>query len=188
MTRDSKRLRAGFTITEMLAVMAILALAGTIAVTGIPAAQRAYVAAVDASNAQVMLSTAGTQLRDELSVADPSTSSVQVSNSVTDGDMLFVTFRSLETGYETQVRCRDSQGIYVLQQTDDGATSVETPLVPEKATAGASQNLRVKASSIDYADGVFTVRDLRVENSQGEEVADAAVPELAVRAIAAPTT
>ena len=59
----------GFTLVEVLMAVLILAMAGGVVAGGMPAAVDAYVKVVDHANAQVLLSTTMTRLRDELSTA-----------------------------------------------------------------------------------------------------------------------
>lgn len=61
-----RRRNKGFTLVEVLAVVLILVLVTSVVVAGIPAARRAYRRVTDQANAQVVLSTAMTCLRDEL--------------------------------------------------------------------------------------------------------------------------
>ena len=59
----------GFTMGETLATVLILLMVAGVVATGIPAALNVYRNAVDAANAQVLLSTTINALRDELSTA-----------------------------------------------------------------------------------------------------------------------
>ena len=61
--------KAGFTLAETLVTILILLMVSSIVAGGIPAATNAYYKAVDGANAQVLLSTAATALRDELGTA-----------------------------------------------------------------------------------------------------------------------
>lgn len=61
--------RGGFTLAETLLAVAILLLVSAIVATGMPAAKNAYEKVVLASNAEVLLSTAASALRDELGTA-----------------------------------------------------------------------------------------------------------------------
>ncbi len=63
---DSQR---GFSLTEMLLALALFVILTGMVAMGIPVATRTYTRAVDGSNAQTLLSTATTTLRDELSLA-----------------------------------------------------------------------------------------------------------------------
>jgi prepilin-type N-terminal cleavage/methylation domain-containing protein len=59
----------GFTLAETLMTILILLMASAIVGAAIPAAANAYQKSVDAANAQVVLSTTITRLRDQLSTA-----------------------------------------------------------------------------------------------------------------------
>ena len=54
----------GFSLAEMLVAILILLMVSSVVAGGVPAASNAYSKAVDAANAQVLLSTAATALRD----------------------------------------------------------------------------------------------------------------------------
>ena len=64
-----KRSQAGFTLAETLIAILILLMVSAIVAGAIPTASNVYVKTVDAANAQVVLSTAVTALRDELGTA-----------------------------------------------------------------------------------------------------------------------
>lgn len=61
--------RRGFTLAETLLALLILMMVSTIVATGIPVAKNAYEKVVIASNAEVLLSTAVSTLRNELGTA-----------------------------------------------------------------------------------------------------------------------
>lgn len=61
--------RGGFSLAEMLLATLILLLVATIMTTGLPAAKTAYEKVILGSNAQLLLSTTVTALRDELGTA-----------------------------------------------------------------------------------------------------------------------
>lgn len=148
----------GYSITELMVTMTILMLVTSIMATGAPAALRSYMGVVDASNAQILLSTTATRLRDELSMADP--------NQLDLDSKELESFVSLETGYSVSF-VFDNEGY--LCKKEWGATTTEgsatpTYLVPHKtaASAQASQQLRATYDSIEYENGIFTVKNLRV--------------------------
>lgn len=68
MTQKLKK-RAGFTLAETLITVLILLMVSAVVAGGVPAAANAYGKAVDAANAQVLLSTTVNALRSELSTA-----------------------------------------------------------------------------------------------------------------------
>ncbi len=184
--RKSPRARAGFTLTELLAAMAILILATVIVAAGIPAATQAYVAAVDTSNAQVLLSTTSTRLRDELAVANPNTVVVSnVESGASAGEFLYLTFESLETGYVTSVKYNDELGMFIEQSAVSGEATAQTPLVSSAASAGAKEGLRVKASSItwDAGEGTFSANQLKVMKQDGTELPSTDIAHYYIRAL-----
>ena len=63
------RQNTGFSLAETLMAVLILSMVTGIVAVGVPAATRAYRNAIDASHAQVLLSTTMTALRDELSTS-----------------------------------------------------------------------------------------------------------------------
>ncbi len=67
--RKKLKSRAGFTLAETLLAVAILMLVSVIVATGIPVARNAYEKVVLSSNAETMLTTAISSLRNELGTA-----------------------------------------------------------------------------------------------------------------------
>ncbi len=68
-TKKRRKNRAGFTLAETLIAVLILVMVSGIVAGALPAASSAYTKTVDAANAQILLSTAVTVLREELSTA-----------------------------------------------------------------------------------------------------------------------
>lgn len=64
-----KRRKSGFTLSETLIAILILLMVSAIVAGAIPTASNVYIKTVDAANAQLLLSTTITKLRDELSTA-----------------------------------------------------------------------------------------------------------------------
>ena len=186
----SGRARGGFTLVELIATMAVLLLVGSVVATGVPVAQQAYTNAVDASNAQLLLSTCATSLRDRLAVADPAT--IETSTPAADAsEKTYVTFESMETGLLTQIKSSADQGLFVQEAPTAEASEAlvsKTPLVPGKAAIGARESLvvRIEGISYDSANGVFTVRGLEVVRGDGSSLGGALVDELKVKTIAGP--
>lgn len=186
-----------------MAVIAIMVLVGIIVATGIPAAHRAYVAAVDASNAQILVSTTTTRLRDVLSMADPSEEIEAYENpaQTTSGGSVYTkyaTFVSLDTGYTTQILYHDAtngypaEGLYIDSWVGDenetpAPTKIHMLLVPSKAGNGASAGLKADVDKITYDPntGLFTVTNLQVKQSDGTALERASVESFEVKVIAA---
>ena len=122
-----------------------------IVAAGIPSAQRAYAKVVDSANAQVLLSTTVTGLREELGMAreaDPQTTVTEFS--FTD-----------RNGYPAVLKNGDDQ-IQVNRPQQYGEAATDAPLIPERA---ATDNLVIRFETVSYADGVFTITNLAVTKS-----------------------
>ena len=96
----------GFTLAETLIAVLILMMVSAIVAGAIPAASNAFTKAVDAANAQVLLSTAKTVLRDELSTA------ADVTIKQNDATALVIQYRSNINGW--------SQIVYTKAGADAG--------------------------------------------------------------------
>ena len=151
---------AGFTLAEMLLTVVILLLASGVVATGMPAAVNAYRNAIDAANAQVLLSTTVNALRDELSTARD----VQVSGKT-------ITYTGTDTGSRSTIDLSSSPFTiqeYVGQSTSyeflDGDTlqappASSHPLVPE-AMAKTTKNGSLMTVELDPSGGVVLSNDV----------------------------
>ncbi len=90
MFKKLKKNKSGFSLAEMLIAVLILLMASAIVAGAIPAASSAYMKVVDTANAQVLLSTTMTVLRDELSTA----ADIEKGE-----DGTTITYRSANNGY-----------------------------------------------------------------------------------------
>lgn len=159
------RAQRGYSLTELLVTMTVLLLVSAIMVAGVPSALRTYTDVVDASNAQVLLATTVTRLRDELSMANPDKRTMDI-----DGEGIVSSFTSLETGYTVSF-FSNKKGNLCKQEEASGpgavknSEPVKTLLIPTKnADIGSKVNLCVTYDSIKYdeAKGVFEVSGLKV--------------------------
>ena len=149
-----KRNRAGFSLAETLMAVLILLLASAIVAAGMPMAREAYEKAVDAANAQTLLSTTVTMLRAELCEA----SDVVTLDTTLGGVAVPVVqrFRSSRTGAPAALSNSDAG----IQVTDNvGVNTVANNLVTSEA---ATSRLHTAFDYIKYEDGLFTVSGLRV--------------------------
>ena len=141
--------RRGFTLAETLMAVLILLMVAAIVAAGIPLAKEAYDKAVDAANAQTLLSTTMTMLRGELSEAK-----------VVDKTATSLTYRSGKTGSSVTL-CRgeddDSAATNGIQLKD--VTGDSRPLVTSEA---ATIRLHTTFDSVDYDDGIITITGLKV--------------------------
>ena len=134
----------------------------------IPAASNAYMKAVDASNAQVLLSTAMTVLRNELSNA----------SEISFPDANTIEYRSGNTGRKTQIV--SSEGEFSIKEygvesvvEKDGVKSISVTydplytrsLVSKKAI---TDNLSLTFSSVTKSNGLITIGELDVMREGSE--------------------
>ena len=167
--RIKKKLKGsgGFTLAETLLAVLILLLVSTIVATGMPAAKNAYEKIVVAANAQVLLSTTATALRDELGTAWD----VNIDDSTT------VSYNSSDTGAKSKLYLKDGK-IYIQEYVDndylntkDGTgVGKERLLVSDKA---ATSDLVVTFTSLSKVDTEKTVviTGLVVNNKEGNPMA-----------------
>ncbi len=167
--RKLKR-EAGFTFTETLVAVVILVM---VSATALPAAMNAYRNAVDAANAQVLLSTTVNALRDELSTAWD----VQTSDGTT------ITYKSADTGDKSVITIQDKtimlqeyapeEGIHWLPEGERKTTEIR-PLVSaamRQTTRNGSDHMHVTYTGAVYANGYVTITGLAVERDEGVKIA-----------------
>jgi len=172
--KEKLRGQRGFSLAETLLAVLILLLVSVIVATGMPAAKNAYERVVVASNAQALLSTAATSLRNELGTAwnviiDDSTVKT---NAGTAGSS--VTYNSANTGGLSKIALDEDTGItlqeykqvnvfnvadgdqpssYFLNNNEDSSLSQSRRLVSEKTGAGdSSGKLKVAYETVSYKD------------------------------------
>ncbi len=150
-TNRKQRNNAGFSLAETLMAVLILLMVSAVVAAGMPMAREAYEKAVDAANAQTLLSTTMTLLRSELGEAQ------NISVSADGGS---ITYRSARTGARAVLFNSDDNGIMV---TDYAGTSNATNhlLVTSQA---ATERLRTSFTA-SYSGSVFTVTQLQVTRS-----------------------
>ncbi len=164
-----RRSSAGFSLVELLVTLLILALATTVIASGMPLAIGAYNKVVDSSNAQVLVSTASTLLRDELGNAAGEIA-------VSEGNTVIYT---RGTGYPAELYTKDNS-IFIKELTSrsEGLSEHEEPLVSDEA---ATNGLQVTYDSVsEPTDGVVTISGLKVNkyNEEGNAVYSEPLAEL----------
>lgn len=98
--------RAGFTLAETLLAILILLLVSGIVATGVPVAKNVYEKVVLSANAQVMLSTAISKLRDELGTAW----NVNVNDAADE-----IVYFSADTGAQSKLKCTPKVSIKITE-------------------------------------------------------------------------
>lgn len=131
----------GFTLAETLMTVLILVMVAGVVAGGVPAAVRAYSKAVEAANAEVLLSTTVNALRSKLSTA----SDVDVKDNA-------VTYIDSDTGALAKLSLED--GVITVQDflpfAGTGPENAKYNLVSEKT---ASDNLTVTCGGVDWSTG-----------------------------------
>ena len=163
----------GFSLAEMLVAILILLMVSSVVAGGVPAASNAYSKAVDAANAQVLLSTAATALRDELGTAK----NVSIEGTT-------IRYYSADNGNYSELTVNGSDekkpvilltsylGEKIRNSTTDpsvgsgaattygaGAKTVQWELVSQ---AAITKKLGLKYESVKYNNGIITFTDLKV--------------------------
>lgn len=159
--------RSGFTLSETLMAILILLMVSSIVAAGIPVAANAYSKVVMASNAQLLLSTTMTNLRDELGTATDITVKKDDNNNVT------IEYKNDKGGSSviSQVAQKDPEnavelGVYVYENS--GTSQHKYLLVSDKA---ATENLYLTYTISGYNGGSFIKFDkLTVKTKDADKV------------------
>ena len=147
----------GFTLSEVLIVVLILLLVSLVVAAGVPAALRSLQRVVDSANAQVLLSTTVTRLRDELSTAR----NVEVDA----GNNTKITYTS-ETGSVSILTVED-KGIWLQEYADVTDLDFKHPLTSDSA---ANKNLYAVYEEAKYENGLITITGLKAVRQSDETV------------------
>lgn len=141
------RARAGMTLTELLAAIAIMALLGTAIGVGTSAALKVYRVSTALSEAGVLKSTISAAIMDELRYATD-----------IDAGASPVTYRSAAYGKDVSI---------TISTADDSKGQLLVKGQPLVGSKTYSSGLTVKTLNIAYSEGVFTVM-LTVGDADGE--------------------
>ncbi len=171
---------SGFTLAETLLATLILLMVSAIVATGVPVAKNAYEKVVLASNADVLLSTTISSLRNELGSAqdvekvesESGTSESGEEGSTEEGEAgTILTYYNATRGASSKlyVDSTDHQGImFQRYYSKDGLSkSYEASrLVSAETSTG---DLYVTYDSVEYEDGIITFNNLSVNRESGAE-------------------
>lgn len=139
----------GFTLGEMLITILILLLATAVSAQAIASARQTYSSVVNKSNAELLLSTSMTVMRDELSSARD----IQV-------DGTNVSYKSNRTGNYARIHL-ESGSVMITEYSYDSSTSVERSLITEQ-TATKELSLSYGPLRYDKTSGLLTIPDIKV--------------------------
>ena len=156
----------GFTLAETLLAVLILLMVSAIVATGIPSAKAAYEKVVLASNAEVLLSTTMSSLRNELATAK----NIETGDEV-GGKDTSLTYYNTTRGSKSKIYKYSGSvaaGAIMIQQyvKVDGIGKDSDPvrLVSKTASTG---DLYVTYEYVTYSDGIITFRNLSVNRESG---------------------
>ena len=156
--------RKGFTLAETLLAVLILLLVSAIVVSGIPSARDAYEKVVLSANADMLLSTTVTTLRNELGTAqDVEASGTTIAYYSPDrgaSSKIFVNAKANDA--DSSPRPIQFQRYY----SRDGLGAQNDPeqlISPSRATG----DLYVTYDNVEYRDGVITITGLSVNRTSG---------------------
>ena len=156
--------RAAFTLGEALVAVLILLLASSIVAAGIPAAIRAYDNVVIASNAEVLLSTAMSSLRNELSMAKD----IKV---LSDGKT--ITYYSQASDSKSKIYIgtdSDSNGKdNIMYQKYAGEESTDDSRLVSREASDKNKDLHVVYSGAEYENGLVKITGLKVIRKDGSD-------------------
>ncbi len=156
--------KGGFTLAEMLLAIIILLLVSVIMVTGIPAAKEAYEKVVLASNAEVLLSTTISSLRNELGTAqDPDTSTE--ATGLPDGSA--IAYYNSARGATSRIYVPDDKKIMIQRYYSADGLSKNDEAVRLMSSKASTADLYVTYSSVTYANGIVTFTGLSVDRESG---------------------
>lgn len=177
-----KNLRAGFTLAEMLVALLILLMVSSVVAAGIPVAVRAYTKVTRSANAEVLLSTSVSALRDQLGTARDITVSE---------DKKSVTYFSDDTGSYSRIDLssdpdqKDNIMIteYLVPELISGngglsgtgssganggsGQGISRPLV---SNAAATRELYITYGTISYENGIISISNLAVKMKISKDV------------------
>ena len=157
----------GFSLAELLVAILILLMVSSIVATGIPVAREAYQKVVLASNADVLLSTTVSTLRNELGTAQD----VKV-------DGTTITYYSPTRGTSSKIYLEGNAIKFQRYYFDSTEYSMSSGVVPSPEpfipSAAMSDGLYVKYNSVvePNSDGIMKIEGLTVYRQDGTDITD----------------
>lgn len=177
--RKRLRNRQAFTLAEALVAIIILLLVTSIVAAGIPAAMRAYEKTVLASNAEVLLSTTMTTLRNELDTAKDVKAAADGSEiSFFNSSMGSISTISKSSGNPSDImyqRCSADGVVLTDEEIEKMPDAVKVNYRPVKlmsdAVSDKKNQLHVTYTKVNYDEkkGVVTFTGLKVTKDNGDD-------------------
>ena len=159
----------GFTLAETLLAVLILLMVTAIVATGIPVAKNAYEKVVLASNAEVLLSTTISSLRNELGTAQ--NVKKQEAQSGEEADSV-ITYYNAARGASSKLFVAETDTVIMLQRYfSEEKLSADYDAAPLVSSKTSTQDLYVTYSSVSYDNdnGIVTFEGLSVNRTSGAE-------------------
>jgi prepilin-type N-terminal cleavage/methylation domain-containing protein len=159
--------KRGFTLAETLLAVLILLMVSAIVASGIPAAKNAYEKVVLASNAEVLLSTTITTLRNELGTAqDVGTPAPKEGETATTGTV--ITYYNPTRGASSKLYVasggdNDKKIMFQRYFSADGLIA-DYPASPLISSKTSTQDMYVTYTSVSYTNGILTFSGLSVKH------------------------
>ncbi|MBR2796968.1 MAG: hypothetical protein IKE17_16025 [Clostridia bacterium] len=177
-----KKLKAksGFTLAETLLAVLILLLVSVIVANGIPVARNVYNNVIVGANAQMLLSTAVTALRNELGTAQ------EISYTGTD-----IIYYKSSIGAYSKLSVDASTGIQLLDyvKKEDGTAIPVSGKTGTRTShnlvsyAAANKNLIVTYDGVSIDNDVITVSNLEVKQEKGTKSTIVKLDNLNIRVV-----
>lgn len=164
MKRTARLNNRGVTLAETLIVVLIMSIITAAAVSGVAAAVRSYQNAVDAANAQVLLSTTMARLRDELGKAKKADVEDTTVTYTTEYDNVARIYLKSEENKDTVIMIQEYPG------TDTNEEASERQLV---SAAASTDTLYIIYESVTALGGVVEFKNLKVKNEKHAVLASA---------------
>ncbi len=165
--------RKGFSLTELLVAILILSMVSSVVAGGIPVAKEAYEKITLSANAQVMLSTTISALRNELCTAsDVKTGSISVTGTFTEGSGTVIRYYSPSiSNYSTlsigkPKGSTDKQDSIILTQYADSSVNDPRQLIASSA-GGNTLYVAYTGVSYDETNKFVTFTGLKVVDEGG---------------------
>ena len=163
---------SGFTLAETLLAVLILLLVSTIVATGIPAAKNAYEKVVLAANAEVLLSTTISTLRNELGTAqDIKTPTANPKKHETEASVITYFNPTREASSKLYVASEgDNEGKIMFQRYyNEGGLSATYEATPLISSETSTQDLYVTYTKVTYSGGIVAFEGLSVNRASGTQ-------------------
>ena len=168
-SRKIKRWREGFTLAETLAAVLIMLMVSAVVAAGIPAARTAYENVVLASNAEVLLSTTISALRNELGTAKD----ISLASSGGEDGNTEIRYYHRDHGAVSKISLAgDSEEVPVIlcqRYADGGVENIEGSTARLISREAATGDLYPTYDSVEYDEenGLITFNGLQINRESG---------------------